>query len=185
MKKKTILLLTVLCFTITAVVCAAAVADFLVEKNEKENSLSSSTKSAYDQEPDARQERIAELEKEKQQVAEDAKLNPDKYASDDSNISFDEINKKRDEAIEDAKFWVKQYNSALDLVRYKNPAMGQPDIDSLEDVDVEILAALVDTLKKCPLSTAEEECLKGCLREDCLIVNETDPLYDEIMKILG
>ena len=58
-------------------------------------------------------------------------------------------------------------------------------VDDLQAIDRDMLEAMVNVLSTNQLSLNDEVVLKQCLAEKYFIVLETDPLYEQIIIILG
>lgn len=174
--------------TITGVVTLLAIAltVTLVSFGEKSNVVSvGDPYSGKEVDDEERMERLQSLENEKRQIAEEISKNPDKYEAERlTDEEIEALGEKLRRAEEEASVILQYFNDALKIVERKNPGKFKSSIDSLMEVDRDVLQSFVYTLKNASLSDKESKLLKNCLAEEMLIVNEDDPLFDEILSLL-
>ena len=133
-----------------------------------------------------RMERLQKVENEKRQFAEEMSKDPDKYEAERlTDEEIEALGEKILRAEEEAAVILQHFNDALSVVDRRNPGMFKSRIDSLMEVDRDVLQSFVYTLKNALLSGSESKLLKGCLAEKALIINEDDPLFGEIMSLPG
>ena len=133
-----------------------------------------------------RAERLARMDREKAEIAEAAKNDPEKYESERlTDEEIEALRKKEIAAEEEALIILNYFNEALSVVEEKHPGQFKSSINNLFEVDRNVLYSFVYTLKNDKLSEHDETLLTGCLAENMLIINEADPLYDEIVDLLG
>ena len=73
----------------------------------------------------------------------------------------------------------------MEIVGRYYPGMFAETVDDLQAIDRDMLEAMVNVLSTNQLSLNDEAVLKQCLAEKYFIVLETDPLYEQIIIILG
>ena len=95
------------------------------------------------------------------------------------------LNEKARAAEERAEQLRALFSSGMEIVGRYYPGMFAETVDDLQAIDRDMLEAMVNVLSTNQLSLNDEAVLKQCLAEKYFIVLETDPLYEQIIIILG
>ena len=95
------------------------------------------------------------------------------------------LNEKARAAEERAEQLRALFSSGMEIVGRYYPGMFAETVDDLQAIDRDMLEAMVNVLSTNQLSLNDEVVLKQCLAEKYFIVLETDPLYEQIIIILG
>ena len=133
-----------------------------------------------------REQAIQYQEQLKRQAVIESQQNPG--SSCESGFTDEEIamlNEKARAAEERAEQLRALFSSGMEIVGRYYPGMFAETVDDLQAIDRDMLEALVNVLSTNQLSLNDEVVLKQCLAEKYFIVLETDPLYEQIIIILG
>lgn len=133
-----------------------------------------------------REQAIQYQEQLKRQAVIESQQNPG--SSCESGFTDEEIailNEKARAAEESAEQLRALFSSGMEIVGRYYPGMFAETVDDLQAIDRDMLEAMVNVLSTNQLSLNDEVVLKQCLAEKYFIVLETDPLYEQIIIILG
>lgn len=133
-----------------------------------------------------REQTIQYQEQLKRQAVIESQQNPG--SSCESGFTDEEIailNEKARAAEESAEQLRALFSSGMEIVGRYYPGMFAETVDDLQAIDRDMLEAMVNVLSTNQLSLNDEVVLKQCLAEKYFIVLETDPLYEQIIIILG
>lgn len=133
-----------------------------------------------------REQAIQYQEQLKRQAVIESQQNPG--SSCESGFTDEEIailNEKARAAEERAEQLRALFSSGMEIVGRYYPGMFAETVDDLQAIDRDMLEAMVNVLSTNQLSLNDEVVLKQCLAEKYFIVLETDPLYEQIIIILG
>ena len=133
-----------------------------------------------------REQAIQYQEQLKRQAVIESQQNPG--SSCESGFTDEEIamlNEKARAAEEKAEQLRALFSSGMEIVGRYYPGMFAETVDDLQAIDRDMLEAMVNVLSTNQLSLNDEAVLKQCLAEKYFIVLETDPLYEQIIIILG
>lgn len=133
-----------------------------------------------------REQTIQYQEQLKRQAVIESQQNPG--SSCESGFTDEEIamlNEKARAAEERAEQLRALFSSGMEIVGRYYPGMFAETVDDLQAIDRDMLEAMVNVLSTNQLSLNDEAVLKQCLAEKYFIVLETDPLYEQIIIILG
>lgn len=133
-----------------------------------------------------REQAIQYQEQLKRQAVIESQQNPG--SSCESGFTDEEIailNEKARAAEESAEQLRALFSSGMEIVGRYYPGMFAETVDDLQAIDRDMLEAMVNVLSTNQLSLNDEAVLKRCLAEKYFIVLETDPLYEQIIIILG
>lgn len=133
-----------------------------------------------------REQAIQYQEQLKRQAVIESQQNPG--SSCESGFTDEEIailNEKARAAEESAEQLRALFSSGMEIVGRYYPGMFAETVDDLQAIDRDMLEAMVNVLSTNQLSLNDEAVLKQCLAEKYFIVLETDPLYEQIIIILG
>lgn len=133
-----------------------------------------------------REQAIQYQEQLKRQAVIESQQNPG--SSCESGFTDEEIamlNEKARAAEERAEQLRALFSSGMEIVGRYYPGMFAETVDDLQAIDRDMLEAMVNVLSTNQLSLNDEAVLKQCLAEKYFIVLETDPLYEQIIIILG
>ena len=133
-----------------------------------------------------REQTIQYQEQLKRQAVIESQQNPG--SSCESGFTDEEIamlNEKARAAEERAEQLRALFSSGMEIVGRYYPGMFAETVDDLQAIDRDMLEAMVNVLSTNQLSLNDEVVLKQCLAEKYFIVLETDPLYEQIIIILG
>ncbi|MCI7778870.1 MAG: hypothetical protein PUK25_01590 [Clostridiales bacterium] len=133
-----------------------------------------------------REQAIQYQEQLKRQAVIGSQQNPG--SSCESGFTDEEIailNEKARAAEERAEQLRALFSSGMEIVGRYYPGMFAETVDDLQAIDRDMLEAMVNVLSTNQLSLNDEVVLKQCLAEKYFIVLETDPLYEQIIIILG
>lgn len=133
-----------------------------------------------------REQAIQYQEQLKRQAVIESQQNPG--SSCESGFTDEEIamlNEKARAAEEKAEQLRALFSSGMEIVGRYYPGMFAETVDDLQAIDRDMLEAMVNVLSTNQLSLNDEVVLKQCLAEKYFIVLETDPLYEQIIIILG
>lgn len=133
-----------------------------------------------------REQTIQYQEQLKRQAVIESQQNPG--SSCESGFTDEEIailNEKARAAEESAEQLRALFSSGMEIVGRYYPGMFAETVDDLQAIDRDMLEAMVNVLSTNQLSLNDEAVLKQCLAEKYFIVLETDPLYEQIIIILG
>lgn len=133
-----------------------------------------------------REQTIQYQEQLKRQAVIESQQNPG--SSCESGFTDEEIamlNEKARAAEESAEQLRALFSSGMEIVGRYYPGMFAETVDDLQAIDRDMLEAMVNVLSTNQLSLNDEVVLKRCLAEKYFIVLETDPLYEQIIIILG
>ena len=133
-----------------------------------------------------REQAIQYQEQLKRQAVIESQQNPG--SSCESGFTDEEIamlNEKARAAEERAEQLRALFSSGMEIVGRYYPGMIAETVDDLQAIDRDMLEAMVNVLSTNQLSLNDEAVLKQCLAEKYFIVLETDPLYEQIIIILG
>lgn len=133
-----------------------------------------------------REQAIQYQEQLKRQAVIESQQNPG--SSCESGFTDEEIamlNEKARAAEERAEQLRALFSSGMEIVGRYYPGMFAETVNDLQAIDRDMLEAMVNVLSTNQLSLNDEVVLKQCLAEKYFIVLETDPLYEQIIIILG
>ena len=133
-----------------------------------------------------REQAIQYQEQLKRQAVIESQQNPG--SSCESGFTDEEsamLNEKARAAEERAEQLRALFSSGMEIVGRYYPGMFAETVDDLQAIDRDMLEAMVNVLSTNQLSLNDEVVLKQCLAEKYFIVLETDPLYEQIIIILG
>ena len=184
MRKKilTCILVVALLAAISSVVAVAAqgISNAMVDENGKVVDIEKHVENVS-REPEKIKKQIIEEE-------EQLKSNPSTVIINsraNSDEDFAELREKAEAAEKNADYLRELFENGIKIVnRYSDTKLDE-NVDNLQEIDRDMIEAIVIVLEDNLLTQNDADILKECIAQKYFIVLSTDPIYQRINTILG
>lgn len=184
MRKKilTCILAVALLAAISSVVAAAAqgISNAMVDENGKVVDIEKHVENVS-REPEEIKKQI--IEEEEQLKSNPSTVIINSRANSDEDLA--ELREKAEAAEKNADYLRELFENGIKIVnRYSDTKLDE-NVDNLQEIDRDMIEAIVIVLEDNLLTQNDADILKECIAQKYFIVLSTDPIYQRINTILG